>query len=104
MKLKINLKNIKKRVRHSPVFILIVLVFWFIVRVGARPSRMLYPCQVTVLNQMVMSIQTFFASSTNAFVIFWRKIVYSKFFWILIIIMGLFVLGLVLGAKGYRIF
>ncbi len=104
MKLKINLKGIKKKVRHSPIFILVVLIFWFIFRVGARPSRLLYPCQVTVLNQMVLSVQTFFASSTNVFVIFWKKIIFSKLFWGFVIILVLFIVGLIFGAKGFRLF
>jgi hypothetical protein len=104
MKLKINLKSMKKRVRHSPIFILAVLIFWFVVRVGGRPSRILYPCQITLLNQMVLSTQTFFASSTNTFVIFWKRMVSSKLFWSFVIILVLFIVGLIFGAKGIRLF
>ena len=97
-------KQLKGKIRHSPVFILIILIFWFVIRVGTRPSRVLYPCQITILNQTLLSMQTLFASSTNTFIIFWRRLFYSKLFWGAGAVVGLFVLGLVLGAKGARFF
>jgi hypothetical protein len=97
-------KNLKNKVKHSPAFILVILIFWFIIRVGARPSRVLYPCQVTILHQTIMSAQVFLASSTNAFIIFWRRLFSSTAFWGTGTVIGLFILGLILGAKGMRIF
>jgi hypothetical protein len=97
-------KNLRNKVRHSPVFILLILIFWFIIRVGTRPSRVLYPCQITILHQTLMSVQVFLASSTNTFIIFWRRLFYSKIFWGTSVIVGLFILGIILGAKGVRFF
>jgi hypothetical protein len=97
-------KKIRNKIKHSPIFILAIFVFWFIVRVGTRPSRVLYPCQLTILHNIIVSFQVFLASSTNTFVIFWRKIISSKIFWIFITLISLFILGLILGAKGIRLF
>ena len=62
-----------RRLRHNYVFILIILAVWFVLRVGSRPNRALYPCQQVILTQLQVSLSSIFTPIVASFSLIYRN-------------------------------
>ena len=69
-----NNKNHLSKLKYSPLVLFIVTLFWFLVRVIPKPSRVIYPCQQANIAYMGTYLTALFGGGIFAVIIsFWKK-------------------------------